>query len=37
MYVCDVEFEDQIASVRDEISESYESIDGPVHSIAYAD
>lgn len=37
MYVCDVEFEDQIASVRDEISESYESIDGLVHSIAFAD
>lgn len=37
MFVCDVEFEDQIASVRNEIGEAYDRVDGLVHSIAFAD
>lgn len=37
VYVCDVEFEDQIVKVRDQIAQEVESIDGMVHSIAFAD
>lgn len=37
VYVCDVEFEDQIAALRDQIASEYPSIDGLVHSIAFAD
>jgi len=36
IYVCDVEFEDQIARVRDEIAARHERIHGLVHSIAFA-
>ncbi len=36
IYVCDVEFEDQIARVRDEIAAKHERIHGLVHSIAFA-
>ena len=35
-YVCDVEFEDQIESVRDEIKAKYPEVHGLVHSIAFA-
>ena len=35
-YICDVEFEDQIESVRDEIKAKYPQIHGLVHSIAFA-
>ena len=35
-YVCDVEFEDQIQNVRDQIAKDYPTIDGLVHSIAFA-
>lgn len=37
VFVCDVEFEDQVARVRDEIAASHSKIDGLVHSIAFAD
>ncbi len=36
VYVCDVEFETQIEQVRDQIAEHHPSIDGLVHSIAFA-
>lgn len=36
IYVCDVEFEDQIGRVRDEIAARHERIHGLVHSIAFA-
>jgi len=36
VYVCDVEFEDQIESVRDQIAAKHPKIDGLVHSIAFA-
>ena len=36
VYVCDVEFEDQISQVRDEIAAKHRQIDGLVHSIAFA-
>lgn len=36
VYVCDVEFEEQIQSLRDQISDNYPTIDGLVHSIAFA-
>lgn len=35
-YVCDVEFDDQIARVREEIGVDYPEIHGMVHSIAFA-
>ena len=35
-YICDVEFEDQIDSVRDEIKAKYPEVHGLVHSIAFA-
>ena len=35
-YICDVEFEDQIERVKKEIEANYPSIDGLVHSIAFA-
>ncbi len=37
IYVCDVEFEEQIARVRDAIAERHPVIHGLVHSIAFAD
>ncbi len=37
VYICDVEYDEQIAAVRDEIAECYPDIDGLVHSIAFAD
>jgi enoyl-[acyl-carrier protein] reductase I len=37
VFVCDVEFEDQIASVRDQIGQSFKQVHGLVHSIAFAD
>lgn len=37
VFVCDVEFEDQVARVRDEIAAAHPKIDGLVHSIAFAD
>ncbi len=37
VYVCDVEFEDQIASVAKAIKEKHGTIHGLVHSIAFAD
>lgn len=37
VFVCDVEFEDQIVSVRDQIGQSFEQVHGLVHSIAFAD
>lgn len=37
VFVCDVEFEDQIERLRSEIASDYDSIDGLVHSIAFAD
>ena len=37
VFVCDVEFEDQIESVRDQILEQFPTVDGLVHSIAFAD
>ncbi len=36
VYVCDVEFEDQIEAVRDQIATKHSKIDGLVHSIAFA-
>lgn len=35
--VCDVEFEDQIDALREQVQSEYPSIDGLVHSIAFAD
>ena len=37
VYVCDVEFEDQIARLRDELAERGQRFHGMVHSIAFAD
>lgn len=37
VYVCDVEFEEQIAEVAKEIGAAHGPIDGLVHSIAFAD
>jgi enoyl-[acyl-carrier protein] reductase I len=37
VYVCDVEFEDQIARLRSELAARNESFHGLVHSIAFAD
>lgn len=37
VFVCDVESEAQIVRVRDEISRQFPTIDGIVHSIAFAD
>ena len=37
VFICDVEHEDQIERVRDQIAEQHSSIDGLVHSIAFAD
>ncbi|MEM7455954.1 MAG: SDR family oxidoreductase [Planctomycetota bacterium] len=37
VFVCDVEFDEQIESVRDQIAAAYPQIDGLVHSIAFAD
>jgi enoyl-[acyl-carrier protein] reductase I len=37
IYVCDVEHEDQIARLKDELSQSNEKFHGLVHSIAFAD
>lgn len=37
VYVCDVEFDDQIAAVAAAISAEHGSLDGLVHSIAFAD
>lgn len=35
-FICDVEFEEEIARVKEEISAEYPAIDGLVHSIAFA-
>jgi enoyl-[acyl-carrier protein] reductase I len=37
VYVCDVEFEDQIERLASELSAEYDQLDGLVHSIAFAD
>jgi enoyl-[acyl-carrier protein] reductase I len=37
VFVCDVEYEDQIARVRDEIASRHDRFFGLVHSIAFAD
>lgn len=37
LFVCDVEFEDQIEAVADGIASNHPEIDGMVHSIAFAD
>lgn len=37
IHVCDVEFEDQIARLRDELTQRGHRFDGLVHSIAFAD
>lgn len=37
VFVCDVEFDKQIAAVKTQIEEKYAVIDGIVHSIAFAD
>lgn len=37
IYVCDVEFEDQIDRVRDEIAANHNGLHGLLHSIAFAD
>ncbi len=37
VFVCDVEFEDQIERLARELSEKYDVLDGLVHSIAFAD
>lgn len=37
IYVCDVEFPEQIEQVRDQIGEKHPRIDGLLHSIAFAD
>ena len=36
VYVCDVEYEEQIKNVRDQIAEAHPEVDGLVHSIAFA-
>ena len=36
LFVCDVEYEEQIESVRDQIAQQYPQIDGMVHSLAFA-
>jgi enoyl-[acyl-carrier protein] reductase I len=36
LHICDVEFEEQITSVRDAIAKAHPVIDGLVHSIAFA-
>ena len=37
VFVCDVEFEDQIERLAREVAERYDRLDGLVHSIAFAD
>src|SRR5262245_49669289 len=37
VYVCDVEFQDQIERLARELSEKYDAFHGFVHSIAFAD
>jgi len=37
IYICDVEFPEQIESLRETLAESHPVIDGLVHSIAFAD
>ncbi len=37
IYVCDVEFPDQIENLRESLAESHPVIDGLIHSIAFAD
>lgn len=37
IHVCDVEFEEQIAAMRDAIAEDHSTIHGVLHSIAFAD
>lgn len=37
VFVCDVEFEDQIARLKDEVAARHPKLHGLVHSIAYAD
>ena len=37
VYICDVEYEDQISAVRESIGQKFPVIDGLVHSIAFAD
>ena len=37
IFVCDVEYEEQISRVRDEIAAQHPKIDGILHSIAFAD
>lgn len=37
VYVCDVEFDEQIAAAKKQVSEKHPIIDGLVHSIAFAD
>ncbi len=37
IYVCDVEFEEQIEAVRNQIAASHPTVHGLVHSIAFAD
>ena len=37
IYVCDVEFEEQVTTVRDAIVNEHPQIDGILHSIAFAD
>src|SRR4051795_9881508 len=37
VFACDVEFEDQIQALAHEFSQRYDSLDGYVHSIAFAD
>src|SRR5690606_39178419 len=37
VFVCDVEFEDQIMRLRKELGQHCTSLDGVVHSIAFAD
>src|SRR5437588_9544695 len=37
VFVCDVEFEDQVDRLERELSDRYDRLDGLVHSIAFAD
>jgi enoyl-[acyl-carrier protein] reductase I len=37
VFVCDVEFEDQISQLANELAEKYDRLDGFLHSIAFAD
>src|SRR4051812_34556476 len=37
VFVCDVEFEDQIERLAGEVSKRYDRLDGFLHSIAFAD